>query len=113
MIKRYRKELTILVLQFLIFYVFPLSAGPGDEMGLIVLILLAVFLLSVILGVISDKKIRFLYPVAAGMLFIPSVFIYYNETALIHTVWYMVISAVGIAIGTAMQYTIKRFRKKE
>ena len=34
--------------------------------------------------------------------FIPSVFIYYNESALIHSVWYFVVSVVGTAIGTVI-----------
>ena len=106
--ERYRKEIIILVLQALLFYVFPLFAGPGDEMGLVVLLILTAFLLSVILGAISDKKIRFLYPLAVGILFIPSVFIYYNSSAMIQAVWYLVISAIGIAIGSIVQIIIKR-----
>lgn len=108
----YLKEIIILTLQALLFYIFPLFAGPGDEMGLVVLLILATFLLSVLLGAISDKKIRFLYPFAAVILFIPSVFIYYNSTALIHALWYLVISAIGIVIGSGIQIIIKKVKKE-
>ena len=107
---RYKKEIIILVLQVLLFYLLPLTAGPGDEMGLVAILILSAFALSVILGAISDEKIRFLYPLAAGIFFIPSVFIYYNGTALIQAVWYAVITAVGIAIGTAIQVIARRVR---
>lgn len=100
--EHYQKEIIILTLQALLFYIIPLFAGLGDEMDLVVLLILATFLLSVTLGAISDKKIRFLYPFAVGILFIPSVFIYYNSTALIYIAWYLVISAVGIVMGALL-----------
>lgn len=54
---------------------------------LMLLIILATFVLSVILGAISANKIKLLYPIVIAVLFIPSVFMYYNESALIHEVW--------------------------
>ena len=32
--------------------------------------------------------------------FISSIFIYYNESALIHSIWYLVDAEIGIAIGS-------------
>ena len=98
--KRYLKEIIILFLQLLMFYVFPLSAGPADTMGMVLLILISVLVLSLLLGILSTEKIRFLYPVVIAVLFLPSVFIYYNDSALIHAVWYLVISAAGMGLGT-------------
>ena len=34
------------------------------------------------------------------MLFIPSVFIYYNESALIHSLWYFISSGTGMIVGS-------------
>ena len=96
--KKYIKEIVILVLQLLLFYVFPLTAGPTDAMGMVVLIILGTFLLSVLLDIISNTRIRYLYPIVSALVFIPSVFIYYNETALIHAIWYLVISSVGFLL---------------
>ena len=42
------------------------------------------------------------------ILFIPSVFIYYNESALIHSVWYLVISSIGLLVGTIIYKIIHR-----
>lgn len=98
--KRYIKELIISVIQIFMFYIFPLFAGPTDAMGMVFLIIVATFVLSIIIGSISNERIKFLYPVAIAVIFIPSVFIYYNESALIHSVWYLVVSAVGLLVGT-------------
>ena len=98
--KKYLKEIIILIIQLLVFYILPLFAGPTDAMGLVVLIILSVFILGLILGTISNQKIKYLYPLLISILFIPSVFIYYNESALVHTIWYFVISYIGLLIGS-------------
>ena len=97
--KRYLKEIIILLIQLLMFYVFPLTAGPTDAMGMVVLILLSVFILSIIIGSISKEKIKYFYPIIISILFIPSVFIYYNDSALIHALWYLIDSYIGLLIG--------------
>ena len=104
----YIKEIIVMLFQLFMFYVFPLFAGPTDAMGMVVLIILTTFLLSIIIGLISNKKIKYLYPVITAIVFIPSVFIYYNETALIHSVWYLVVSSVGMLIGAILRKLIYR-----
>ena len=106
--KRYLTEIIILLLQLFIFYIFPLFAGPTDTIGMVVLIILATLLLSAVIGLISDKKMKYLYPIITAILFVPSVFIYYNETALIHSVWYLVVSSVGMIIGAILRKLIYR-----
>lgn len=76
--------------------------------GMVVLINLATLLLSAVIGLISDKKMKYLYPIITAILFVPSVFIYYNETALIHSVWYLVVSSVGMIIGAILRKLIYR-----
>ena len=98
--KKYIKEIIILLIQLFVFYILPLFAGPTDMMGLVLLIILATLLLSMGMGSISKEKIKYLYPIIVAILFIPSIFIYYNESALIHSVWYLVVSMVGMLIGT-------------
>lgn len=97
--KRFIKEIIILIIQIFMFYIFPLFAGPTDAMGMVFIIIFTTLLLSVILGSISKEKIKFLYPIVIAILFVPSVFIYYNETALVHSTWYFVISTIGILLG--------------
>ena len=108
--KRYLKEIIILLLQLFMFYIFPLFAGPTDAMGMVLLIILSTFGLSFVLSCISKNRIKYLYPVIISILFIPSVFIYYNESALIHSIWYLVISGIGIIIGLIINFICNKFR---
>ena len=111
--KKYLKETIICLLQFFMFYIFPLFAGPTDAMGMVLLILLASFLLSIILGVISNNKIKYCYPLFIALIFIPTIWIYYNISALIHSIWYLIISSLGLFIGTIInKLNIKKLFKR-
>lgn len=99
---KYIKEIIILVIQLLVFYILPIFSGQNGGMGLILLILLATLLLSIIITIISKNKIKYLYSIIISILFIPSIFIYYNESALIHSLWYLIISSIGLLIGTIL-----------
>lgn len=104
--KKYLKEILILLIQLFMFYVFPLFAGPTDVMGMIVLLILATLLLSILIGGISNLKVKYLYPIIIAITFVPSVFIYYNETALIHSLWYLAVSSFGLIIGMVIHKLI-------
>lgn len=106
--KKYWKEIAVLIAQLLMFYVFPLTAGPTDVIGMVFLIIVATFILATIMGSVSKKKAKYVYPLLVSVIFIPSVFIYYNESALIHTIWYLVISFVGLLIGALMRNFFSR-----
>lgn len=108
--KKYLKEIIILVIQLIMFYLFPLTAGPTDMMGLVLILLLVTILLSGILIIISTNKVKYLYPIIVAIIFIPSVFIYYNESALIHSLWYLVASLIGLIIGVIINKLYKLIR---
>ena len=97
--KKFIKEITILLIQLFMFYIYPLYALRLDPIGMVIIILSVTILVSTILGIISNKKIKYLYPIVISLLFIPSIFIYYNESALIHSIWYLVVSFIGLIIG--------------
>lgn len=109
--KKHLKEIIIFSLQILVFYILPLFAGPTDMMGLVFLIIFLTLALSLVLGAISGSWVKYFYPLAASAIFIPSVFIYYNSSALVHALWYLVISVVGIGIGTGIYYLSKVIMK--
>ena len=106
--KKYWKELLIILLQMFMFYIFPLFAGPTDAIGMVVLIILATFVLSLVLGAVSGTRLKYLYPVAIAVLFVPSVFIYYNSSALVHATWYFVISGVSLGVSSFIRWLIVR-----
>lgn len=101
--KRYAKELALLAVQLFMFYIFPLFAGPTDAMGMVFLILAATLLLSALMGLLSAKRIKPIYPLIIAALFVPSVWIHYNESALIHALWYLVVAFVGMSFGSLVR----------
>lgn len=111
--RKYIKESTVLLIQILVFYVTPLFAGPTDIMGMVLLMLMNTFILSLIIGSISNKKIKYLYPIITAIIFIPSVYIYYNDTALVHYIWYLVCSLIGMIIGVGIKGIIRIIKNKK
>ena len=111
--KEYLKEIMILLIQLFMFYIIPLFAGPTDGMGMVVLIIISTFILSIIIASISNSKIKYLYPIIISLLFIPSVFIYYNKSALIHSVWYLLTGILGIITGQIIYLIINKLKNKK
>ena len=97
--KKYIKEIIVILLQILTFYFMPKIVGNIGTLGMVFLLLVTTFILSIIIGAISKNKIKYLYPIAVSILFIPTIFIYYNESAFVHSLWYLVVSSVGLGIG--------------
>ena len=98
MVEKYYKEIIVFTLQIFMFYIFPLFSGVESAIGMVVLILLATLIFGIVMGYI-DSKIKWFYPVIVSLLFIPSIFIYYNSSAFIHCIWYLVNSFIGVLIG--------------
>ncbi|MBE6156058.1 MAG: hypothetical protein E7164_04830 [Firmicutes bacterium] len=109
--RKYLKEIIILFIQLMMFYLFPLFAGPTDAMGMVVIIIWSTLILSVIIGSISKRKIKYYYPGIVAILFIPSIYIYYNESALIHSIWYLFVSFIGILLGSIVSFFNKNDKK--
>ena len=106
--KQFIKEIIILIIQLFMFYIFPLFAEPTDAMGMVFLIWLSTIILGILIVIISTNKIKYLYPIVIAILFIPSIFIYYNESALIHSLWYLISSSIGVLIGSIIHVIIKK-----
>lgn len=106
--KKHLKEIAVCLLQAFIFYLLPKIIGNIGAFGMVFSLLLTTFILSIIIGCISKNKIKYYYPVIVSLLFIPSVFIYYNESAFIHTLWYLVMSIIGLMIGIILYKIINR-----
>ena len=72
--KKYLKEFIVLLMQIFMFYIFPLFAGPTDAMGMVLIIIIVTFILSLIVGNISNSKLKYLYPIITTIIFIPSIY---------------------------------------
>ena len=109
--KKYFKEIILIVMQLIMFYIFPIFMYLYEPIGTVMMILLITFILSLLLSFISKNQIKYLYPVIIAILFIPSVFIFYNESALVHSLWYLVISSTGLLLGTTIKWIIKKYQR--
>ena len=109
--RKYLLELIAVIINTGLFYILPLFAGPTDAMGMVVLMILYTMLLSFILGCASGNWIRFLYPLVIAIVFIPSVYIYYSGGALIHSVWYLVVSYISMLEGFGIRMLVILLKK--
>ena len=105
---KFKKEIIIIIIQIIMFYIYPLFIKLIGPIGMVLMILLATFILSLIIGAVSKEKIKYFYPVLVSLVFIPSVYIYYNDSALIHSVWYLVVSIVGEFLGIVISKLTNR-----
>ena len=108
--KKYLKEIIIILIQIGLFYLLPLIIKGDMVIGMILTLLLGTFTLTLIINVISSNKIKYFYPLIAIIIFIPSIFIYYNSSAWIHVLWYLIDSLFGEVIGVCI-YKIKHDKK--
>ena len=81
------------------FYLLPLFMR--DTGGAIYLLLSILPMVSLAISIICGVKCGFVwwFGIAAGLLFLPSIFLYYNETALVYALIYGVLSEVGVLLG--------------
>lgn len=110
--KKYLSEIIILLIQTFMFYIFPIFQGPTDAMGLVFLLILTTFILSIINTCISKYKYKYFYGIITSLIFIPSIFIYYNESAIIHSIWYLIVSYIGIFIGFILKAITGKLNNK-
>lgn len=110
--KKYIKELIILLIQIFMFYIFPLFGGPTDAMGIIFILIVSTFVLSCLISCLSRSKLKYLYPVCVSILFLPTIYIYYNESAYIHILWYFVVSCVGILTSCIFNIIINKLKSE-
>ena len=92
-----------LVLFGLIYYLLPapfLQAGGPAWFLLLGINPLVCLISGLVFGLICGlKKSVILHPIIAGLAFIPSIYIYYNDSAVVYLAFYAVISVIGIGIG--------------
>lgn len=94
-----KKMLPYLILLCITFYLFPLliqNTGMGMLILLIVMPLIC-FVCSFLYGI--KNYFQPLFSILLAVLFIPSLFIYYNSSALIYAFIYGLLSLLGLFLG--------------
>ncbi|HPW53210.1 MAG TPA: hypothetical protein PK631_02445 [Erysipelotrichaceae bacterium] len=94
-----KKMVPYLLVNIVAFYLLPLIAKDTESILFVLLIALPAncFVTAAVFGALNSFNL--LYPIFVGLLFIPAVFIYLNESALFYCVIYGVIALMGNFIG--------------
>lgn len=97
--KAYLKMTPCLLVNALAFYLIPLIIQDTGSAMLVMLLVLPFicFFTSIVFGV--RNSFNWVYPLAVALLFAPTIFIYYNESAAVYIVAYCIIALVGNLIG--------------
>lgn len=85
------------------FYIVPMlikDTGSGMFILLIVIPLITL-ITSLIYGL--RNTVDFIYPLIVAILFIPTLFIYYNTSAWVYVIAYSMISLIGELLGKTLQ----------
>ncbi|MBQ3131727.1 MAG: hypothetical protein IJC24_03365 [Clostridia bacterium] len=100
---KYKKELAAAAAQLAVFWLVPLCfsflRGKGGAIFMVQLMLIGTIALSAILCAGSERRAKYFFPLFAAAMFLPTVPVYYNSTALIHSLWYFIASWIGIGTG--------------
>lgn len=100
---------------FIMFYILPILSSDKDfSISCLLLIYpLSVFILSICDTVAN--KFRWYFSLVVGIIFFPTIFIYYNESAYVYLMIYFLISIVGQISGLIIRYIHRKIsdgRKK-
>lgn len=103
--KKYFKELIIAGIEIAFLYLFPLI--PMGNRDAHIILLLVISLVVGIVGVaISDKKIKFLFPVFATIMVVPTMFMYYEPRVYGNIFWMLVFSTLAVIIGELLRLIV-------
>lgn len=94
-----KKNIFIYILLIINFYILPaLIKNTGTAM---IMLLVVIPIITLFLSIYYGKKNGFdiWYVISVGILFFPSIFIFYNSSALIYVIVYTIIALIGNFVG--------------
>lgn len=110
-----RKELWVMILQFIVFLGSPMIAKLSGEVYDLLMVLLIIYPVSVLALSIAiswmKSKLKYLYPLYVAIIFLPVAYIFLNNSAYVYSLVFAGISAFGIMIGVISNYISKLFTK--
>lgn len=97
--KKIIKMSPYLIINFFVFYLSPLLIRDtgGGMFVLLMEIPVLCFIISLVYGI--KNRFDFWYPLLTSLLFLPTIFIFYNDSALIYVVWYGMDAVIGSLLG--------------
>ena len=103
--KKYLKELIIAGIELALIFLFPLIP-MGNKDAHIILIMALTLIIGIIGIAISDKKIKFLFPVFTTILVVPTMFMYYEPRVYGNIFWMFMFSLLAVIIGEILRLIV-------
>ena len=103
--KKYLKELIIAGIETAFLFLFPLIP-MGNKDAHIILLLVITLIIGIVGVAISNKKIKFLFPVFSTIMVVPTMFIYYEPRVYGNIFWMFVFSALATIIGELLRLIV-------
>jgi hypothetical protein len=103
--KKYLKELIIAFIELALIFLFPLIP-MGNKDAHIILIMALTLIVGIIGVAISNKKIKFLFPVLATVMVVPTMFMYYEPRVYGNIFWMFVFSLLAVIIGEVLRLVV-------
>ena len=103
--KKYLKELIIAFIELALIFLFPLIP-MGNKDAHIILLLVITLIVGIVGVAISDKKLKFLFPVLTTILVIPTMFMYYEPRVYGNIFWMFVFSLLAVIIGEVLRLIV-------
>ena len=103
--KKHLKELIIAGIETAFLFLFPLIP-MGNKDAHIILLLVITLIIGIVGVAISDKKIKFLFPVFSTIMVVPTMFIYYEPRVYGNIFWMFVFSALATIIGELLRLIV-------
>ena len=103
--KKYLKELIIAVIETAFLFLFPLIP-MGNKDAHIILLLVITLIVGIVGVAISDKKIKFLFPILSTIMVVPTMFMYYEPRVYGNIFWMFVFSLLATIIGEILRLIV-------
>ena len=108
--KKYFKELIIAIIETAFLYLFPLIP-MGNRDAHIILLMVITLIVGIVGIAISDKKIKFLFPVFTTIMVVPTMFIYYEPRVYGNIFWMFIFSLLAVIIGQIIRFMVLAIKK--
>lgn len=110
-----RKEIYIMIIQLIIFWIFQIIARCTGEMYGVLLVLLLVYPISVLVLSITmswtESKLKYMYPFYVLIIYMPIAYIFLYNSTYEYGLVYFGISVLGMIIGLVSDYIVRFLTK--
>lgn len=94
-----RVDVCLFIIQLLMFYLLPLLGAIVNEMIIMFAQISVTFLLSMLIGAMSDSRVKYVLPVLTTLIYIPSSYIYFSYNKVTCILLYLIFSCIGLLVG--------------